>query len=459
MNASITGITMDIEKFNEVLADKYREGNANDMPVSVEIEDLIEWGKTFAGKQAGICYMADTYFGTKVSDPEAAIKRWHSTIKNAHHSIGDHVNVTVYFENVPKIFAMIMNSLQMYSTSEKSARYTEMAAVDGKEKELYDKWKAKLEPIIAAEYGDKMEEAQIKKLAQENARYFISLFTPATSFAYTTSIVQWAKILKWVPNFLRFDADMRDFKDKVLTVLEDVWKLPVFEYLRDEEIVDNKCRSISFFDYHYDADLIGDSYQIRYTASGSSVAQLERHRTTILKIRPIKDMYYVPDILLPKDQSVVNFGTPEAALADEWLADMRSIATNYPQGMIFEVLESGTIEGFELKLKERLCGRAQYETMRVVEEQVMRFIESAHCIDDYLYIDEDDESYPEYMRNCTVALTDYALEVIKNWYEVEPIEVDGQLKEMIGPRTKCQLCGECVEPCVFPGIENFKRSI
>ena len=44
------------------------------------------------------------------------------------------------FKNLPKIIAMLLNSLGMYATSEKSARYTIMKPETELEETLYNKW-------------------------------------------------------------------------------------------------------------------------------------------------------------------------------------------------------------------------------------------------------------------------------------------------------------------------------
>ena len=96
---------------------------------------------------------------------------------------------------------MLLNNEKVYTTSEKSARYTKME-LSGIEKELYDKWNDKLGKIIAEKYGhlSYFDERRIKKLAMENARYFTSVMTP-TSMAYTVSIRQLNYLCGWMQQF------------------------------------------------------------------------------------------------------------------------------------------------------------------------------------------------------------------------------------------------------------------
>ena len=58
------------------------------------------------------------------------------------------------------------------------------------QKELYDKWMGILAPAIEQEgvlIGSKNREVRARKLAQENARYMTSAFTP-TNMDYTISL-------------------------------------------------------------------------------------------------------------------------------------------------------------------------------------------------------------------------------------------------------------------------------
>ena len=52
--------------------------------------------------------------------------------ENKHHSVFGHDYISLYFEGIPKIIAMMINNEKDYNTSEKSGRYTVMF---GNEKE------------------------------------------------------------------------------------------------------------------------------------------------------------------------------------------------------------------------------------------------------------------------------------------------------------------------------------
>lgn len=230
MNFTVTGITVETEGMTP---------------------EQLEQSKIFSGKNAGICYMGDSYFDSSVSDPAKALPRFESTIKMAHHSIADHVRIEVLMEGVSKMMAIILNSLQDYATSEKSGRYTIMTGNSEKECELYEKWCKIYQDVILKEeetiddewlrnmfekkYPDsgyiiacgRCTEVEPKlpakedweavnyfrellnnnnrpsrKKAQENARYVLSVFTRSTTMGYSTSLRQWNYIYDWCQKYL-----------------------------------------------------------------------------------------------------------------------------------------------------------------------------------------------------------------------------------------------------------------
>ena len=97
---------------------------------------------------------------------------------------------------------MVINNEHEYTTSEKSARYTPIIRKDNsiiteREEQLYNKWLNIFKIKIKAKYGNIYNDFKIKTLAQENARYLISVFTPATIMEYTTNFGQLNYIIKY----------------------------------------------------------------------------------------------------------------------------------------------------------------------------------------------------------------------------------------------------------------------
>lgn len=325
-------------------------------------KELFELG----GRIGGICYLSKSYFDKSVADPEKSLKRAHNTAISGHHSVFDHGSITLLIEGIPKIMAMILNSLGINETSERSGRYTKLEPLTEKEGELYEKWRAKFNTIIPQVYpdmlpnpDDKKALASIDKLAQENARYMTSVFTP-TTMAYTTVFKQWCYIVQWMEKLKESLTGLDKFSERLRHSIDDFINAvrPKVYY---EEIVDHKNRCFDFMSVQtnslfYDTnvelvDTFGYNYMVTYKGSFTHAAQAQRHRTLKFNIQfsGKSEEFYVPPILF------------ESGDVDEWLTDIKSIADETPQGTLVNIIERGTVENFILKCTERLCGRAQLE--------------------------------------------------------------------------------------------------
>ena len=316
----------------------------------------------FSGKSAGICYMPDTLDVLFNEDKEKTLKRASGTLVSGHHSVFDHPTYNLALEEIPKILAMILNNEGMYTTSEKSARYTKMKLED-KEKELYEKWIDIFSKEISKEYPN-IKENQVLKLAQENARYLISIFTPSTTMEYSVSLRQINYIMDWFEDFI-LNAEDTKFNIMLKPYLKDF-----NEQLKDLK-VDNldskvKKRTLSLFDTRINRkEEFGENYCVTYKGTFAEFAQAQRHRTIDYKITvPEENEYYVPLIIKDNEE-----------LKNEWLKDINSLGNKYPQGLLININERGTVENFILKTKERLCGCAQLEIMIQTKEILDKYIE------------------------------------------------------------------------------------
>lgn len=343
----------------------------------IDTEDLSEL-VILGGKLAGICYMKDDYLSADVQNKEKALKRANMTSKSGHHSVFDHGYVTIQLTGIPKILAMILNSTQFYTTSEKSARYTVMKPETSLENEVYEKWSRILESKIKSVYKH-INDKDVSKLAQENARYLISVFTP-TSMAYTTSYRQLNYIADWcdklVVSLNNLNGNFNNRLKESTTELRDL----IVGLLGERDIYDNKDSSFDFMVHQVGEnidghrDYIGNVYSIKYLTSLASLAQDERHRTINYKMLFTGDRadefgFYIPEIILD-----------EPSLVHEWLKDIKSVAYCYPQGTLVTVVEEGSASNFFLKCKERLCGRAQLEIMRNTVNNLKKFDELKYSL-------------------------------------------------------------------------------
>lgn len=322
------------------------------------VEDAIK----FSGKEAGICYMPDN-IDTLFSEPEEkTLKRANGTLKSGHHSVFGHPSYCFAFEEVPKIIAMILNNEKDYNTSEKSARYTKMKPSPEEEK-LYEKWIEIYEKEISKTYPE-MPEKQAHKLAQENARYLISVFTPATTMGHTIDLRQLNYCLNWMEKFVQ-TAEDNEFNTLLKPCFNKFTKMCA-KY-KVENLKDNKNRSLSLIAKRDRKEEWGENYCCNYMVTFSCLAQAHRHRTLSYEISVPsveKATFFVPPIIR---------GTN---LEQEWLKDIKSLAHMYPQGMLIKVNERGTVEDFIMKCDERLCGAAQLEIAVQTKKTLEKYLEN-----------------------------------------------------------------------------------
>ena len=325
----------------------------------------------FSGKSAGICYMPDTIETLFNESDEKSLKRAKNTLKSGHHSVFDHVTYNLSLNNIPKILAIILNNEGIYTTSEKSARYTKMQA-SPKEKELYEKWIEIYQKEIQKQYPD-MKEKQTLKLAQENARGLISIFTPATSMEYTVSFRQINYILHFFKNYIEKEPDTL-FNKKLKPVLQEFIN-KMQEFIVPELNADFKNRELSLFAKREYKEEFGECYCATYEGTFSQYAQAQRHRTLRYNLMiPEEFKCYIPKIIRENED-----------LVSEWKKDMDYLKDEYPQGMIVKIAERGTVDDFILKCKERLCGCAQLEIMLQTKETLDKYIESTEKTNKEVY--------------------------------------------------------------------------
>lgn len=392
-------------------------------------EDM-EQLKTHCGKNAGISQCRETFVNEQVADPGKARKRFDTTMKRRHYSIADHAQVEVVFEKASRMMAMIMNSLQYNATTEKSGRYTKMKGDDEPQQALYDKWNAIFKKRVLElypDYNDKFVNMQLKKRgfeetvkngrlesqnkdtelhkaleeiyamaslpvntrSQENARYVLSIFTKSTAFGYTTSLAQWNYIYDWCNKYLEqfFKRDGEYWKKAKWGIIpatefekniaHDLSELAAFirENLYVDDLRDHKLRCFDILneltDENHPMQLfdpgkdnrIGFSYTQSYEGSFILLSHLHRHRTIKYWMQFDEEAgFYVPKPIK---------GTK---YEQEWLDDLEKVRHLYPQGMLINIIEAGTLDTFAQKTSERFCGCAMSETMENVKAVAEKFV-------------------------------------------------------------------------------------
>lgn len=418
-----------------------------------------------AGKAAGICYMPDDYLSNGIQDEEKALKRAEMNAVSGHYSTYEHGHINFMIE-CDKMMCIILNSVGLYSTSEKSSRYTAMTPETILEKGLYKKWEDIFTELISVYHKD-YNEKQTEKLAMENARYMISVFTP-TVMEYTIPFNRAILMSGWLdemadtitkgieyrfPNIIsnltfykRISSECKEMAaqfrlalgmNKDEPILEDHKKIGIelFSILSAYYKLDGICNVFTdpqiLQSYEecipMKATYYGDSYTSNYYESIAAFAQAERHRTIHYSIDlPKKLDCYVPKIIRGSRYEV------------EWRNDFNQLIENgtLPQGTLVKVCEQGRFEDFVLKCKERLCSRAQLEIMEVTRDQVAQF--ASHKVN--------------------LGLTNIRL--LEDMIELKPGENPNSLSSII-VKSKCRYKNYiCKEPCAKDTyMMNYFRNI
>lgn len=340
----------------------------------------VEEAIKFSGTEAGFCYMPDDVDTLLKEEEQSTLKRANGTMHSGHHSVFGHASYNYALEELPKIMAMLLNNEKVYQTSEKSARYTRMKA-SKQEEVLYEKWieifKKEIEKVYPEnnKETEKKRQSNITKRAQENARYLISVFTPATSMGHTLDFRQLNYEIYWAEEFIKNEPDT-EFNKQLKPILKDF--IEIFAKYKVEDINTKvKERKFSLFATRRREEEWGENYSTNYLGTFAQLAQAQRHRTLSYEIMiPDEPQFYVPPIIA---------GTE---LEAEWLTDISSLSKFYPQGMLVWINERGTVENFVLKCKERLCGEAQLEiaiqTQKTMQKYLANTKEKKQAIYEYL---------------------------------------------------------------------------
>ena len=323
-----------------------------------------------SGKIAGVCYDKEGFSHLQNEPLEKTMRRVDMTLNNGHHSVYDHIMISFNLQNIPKILAMVINNEHQYTTSEKSARYTPVVRQDGSiitedEEKLYNKWIEIFKLKIKAEYGDVFNDSKIQKLAQENARYLVTVFMP-TQMIYSTSLRQINYIASWMLKYIDEADKSNVFESKLATYMQQfVNALDEVNVLEGGLMKNEKSRSISLFGKDLDKkeEHFGDVYSTLYKGSFAQLAQAHRHRTLDYQIEMLDNKeYFVPPII-----------QDDPTLVDEWLGDMHLVERVNPQGELVKISEVGKYQDFILKCKERLCSAAQLEIMKQTQETLLKY--------------------------------------------------------------------------------------
>jgi hypothetical protein len=323
-----------------------------------------------SGKIAGICYDKEGFSHLEQEPEEKTMRRVNMTLNNGHHSVYDHITLNLNLQNIPKILAMVLNNEHQYTTSEKSARYTpvvrgEDGVITCEEERLYNKWLEIFKIKIKSQYGNIYSDSKIQKLAQENARYLVTVFMP-TQMIYSTSLRQINYLASWMENYILNHNSDNVFEARLAFSMEEFINQLIEKNILVEGLMTNdKKRKLSLFGTDLDKkeEHFGDVYSTTYKGSLAQVAQAQRHRTIDYQIEILDEKeYFIPPII-----------ADDKCLVEEWLYDMQRVRDVMPQGELVRINEVGKYDDFILKCKERLCSAAQLEIMLQTRETLLNY--------------------------------------------------------------------------------------
>jgi len=301
-----------------------------------------------------------------------------SLIERGHHSPIDHFGLNFYFEGPEKSLAMMFNNQGMYTTSEKSARYTVMSGIPEQQQQLYAKWdnwfleeiqRRFPEPKFPGLYQRRKpkEKNTAEKLAQENARYMTSVFTP-TMMTHSLTWRQMNILYHQFQDFIQeHEGSPVAYKAKLAEAMKGfVDADEIRKWAIDEAQVKMKGNiPLRFFrDTPVEEHFGEDQYGTNYLASFASLAQLQRHRLVRHNVSGGFEQdaplgFYVPRLVDASGKAV------------EWNTDLESVAqTDFPQAQLLYIGERGMREDLPVRTEERECGLAQLETARVIGELI-----------------------------------------------------------------------------------------
>lgn len=358
----------------------------------------IEALKT-AGLKAAVCFKPGAITPWDIRDKESdeiLIKRGIGTITADHVTPSQQVPVSLEIYDIPKIICMYLNNLGMQAADERSLRYTEVKDNDyltNEEIETYNKWMTILQEVLWNDYhkyfmmsnnnDEKKAKMAIKKMAQENARSFITVFMP-TSLTITSNFSEFNKLALQIERTINAKNNteleelaipyLKDFLNQlkklgVVITNHDIWLLDTTldtdlatelkipnndKYLyRDTKGIElnlfankNKFSGISM------PDEFGVSFHATRDISFAGFAQLQRHRTLRTELEVRGEEFFVPEFIKSYKE-----------LVREWYQDIYKIKNLcYPQGQMIRVGMEGTLKDLISYIgSERACNRAQYE--------------------------------------------------------------------------------------------------
>jgi len=324
--------------------------------------------KDYIGKIEGIENNKDEIEKLLNGDFDTNLERADRCITNGHHNTFGHTHVTLSFKETPKIITMLLSNIKSCNISEKSARFTYMLASKD-EVELYNKW-VNIFYQLARKKNPSISEAEHKNIAVRNAEYIISVFSPIFSFVFTIDIKDLNYFFFAAKNYIKKEKDTI-WSVSVKRCLENfVFKTPKNLII---DGLENEISHLSLFAQRQRSEEFGENYSNNYLTSILQLSVAQHYNQSIAY-----EMFLPMDIKNRCSSAHIPFFIPTLirhnSFRDKWLADIASISTKFPQGVIVHVNERGTLENFILKCRDCFCGNSQLEITEQTKSTFQKYL-------------------------------------------------------------------------------------
>lgn len=314
----------------------------------------------FSGKMVGLTNTPDNLKTLMFEDNAKAQRRSESAKIENNREYFNHESFTLYFEGLPKIISIIIDSGKTWVKSEKASRFNE--SYFSKDEELiYNKWIDLFKNKISKLYKDKGEvctDKMLENMSVEYAVYLKSVFSPVTC-AYTVTYGEFNRLIGVIENYIGIEKT-NDFENKLSAALiEFVLKLKTLPYY-DKSLAKVKD-NIWLFTSNNIEEYYGDVYATSYKCSYECLSQLLQYKDIDTKASMLENEYYIPSIIADNKD-----------LSELWVSDIMTLG-NYPMASMLSINEMGTLDNFMHKLSDSVDNSIATEVGDAINETYKKY--------------------------------------------------------------------------------------
>lgn len=312
----------------------------------------------FSGKMIGLTNTEDNLKTLMYEDNAKALRRSESAKKEFNRKCFDHESFTLYFEDMPKILSIIIDSQESWVKSEKISRFNALY-LSKEEEVIYNKWIDLFKSKLAKIYKEKNKvstDIMLTNLAESYAVYLKSVFSPVV-VAYTTTYGEFNKLIGLLEDYIAIKKD-NEFENKLSAIMikfvMQMKSLPFYD--KNLAKVNEK---LTFTKNYNIEEYYGDVYAVSYRCSFLGLSEIILDKKCDYDIKNMENDYYVPAIIADNND-----------LKELWVSDLITLG-NYPMATMLSINEKGTLDGFIDKYKMSLTGN--YELLDINKEILNKY--------------------------------------------------------------------------------------